>query len=389
LRRTFHFIIFVILTGIGLWMGWRFSQPEPVSVVLAEVHRGPVESTVANTRAGTVKACRRSWLAPATGGQVSALPVKEGDRVSAGSLLMAIWNEDLKAKAKLAQSEVTAASARAQEACLNAEVAEREAARLSRLKRQHLVSEEQVDRATTEAKARRAACAGARAAVEVARARFAAARAELEKTTLKAPFAGIVAEVTAEIGEFVTPSPPGIPTPPAIDLIDDRCLYVTAPIDEVDAPAVQVGMPACVSLDAFPNRICNGKVQRIAPYVLDREKQARTVEVEIEFSDTRDTERLLPGYSADVEIVLARKSQVLRLPTEAIFEGDRVLIFNTAKQQLEERRFEPGLSNWQYTEVRSGLDTGVRVVVSIDREGVQSGAFAIPEPEAARAPGPS
>lgn len=358
-------------------------------MVLAEVHPGPVESTVANTRAGTVKACRRSWLAPATGGQVSALPVKEGDRVSAGSLLMAIWNEDLKAKAKLVESEVTAASARAQEACLNAEVAEREAARLSRLKRQNLVSEEQVDRATTEAKARSAACAAARAAVEVAQARLAAARAELEKTTLKAPFDGIVAEVTAEIGEFVTPSPPGIPTPPAIDLIDDRCLYVTAPIDEVDAPAVQAGMPACVSLDAFPNRICNGKVQRIAPYVLDREKQARTVEVEIEFSDTRDTERLLPGYSADVEIVLARKSGVLRVPTEAILAGDRVLIFNMAKQQLEERRFEPGLSNWQYTEVSSGLNQGERVVVSIDREGVHSGAFAIPETEAGEALGPS
>ena len=61
-------------------------------------------------------------------------------------------------------------------------------------------------------------------------------RAELSTTYLRAPFAGIVAEVTGEIGEFTTPSPPGIPTPPAVDLIDDTCLYVTAPMDEIDAP---------------------------------------------------------------------------------------------------------------------------------------------------------
>ena len=61
---------------------------------------------------------------------------------------------------------------------------------------------------------------------------------------LTAPFDGVVAEVNAELGEYVTPSPPGIPTPPAVDLIDDRCLYVTAPIDEVDAPEIRTGMPA-------------------------------------------------------------------------------------------------------------------------------------------------
>jgi hypothetical protein len=47
--------------------------------------------------------------------------------------------------------------------------------------------------------------------------------------------------VTGEVGEFTTPSPPGIPTPPAVDLIDDSCLYVSAPMDEVDAPRLKTG----------------------------------------------------------------------------------------------------------------------------------------------------
>lgn len=62
--------------------------------------------------------------------------------------------------------------------------------------------------------------------------------AGLERITLTAPFAGIVARVTGEIGEigeYTTPSPPGIPTPPAVDLIDDSCLYVSAPMTATPA----------------------------------------------------------------------------------------------------------------------------------------------------------
>jgi len=188
----------------------------------------------------------------------------------------------------------------------------------------------------------------------------------------------IVAEVNAELGEYVTPSPPGIPTPPAVDLIDSRCLYVAAPIDEVDAPAIRTGMPTCISLDAFPERRCGAKVRRIAPYVLDVEKQARTVEVEIEFANREDSVGLLPGYTADVEIILEQRDNVLRVPTETVLEDSRVLVYKDSDGTLESRRFDSGLSNWRYTEVLSGLEEGERIVVSVDREGVEAGAEVIP-----------
>ena len=194
----------------------------------------------------------------------------------------------------------------------------------------------------------------------------------MARTILKAPFAGIVAKVNAELGEFVTPSPPGIPTPPAVDLIDDRCLYVSAPIDEVDAPAIQVNMAACVSLDAFPTRRCHARVRRIAPYVLEKEKQARTVEVEVELTDAKDLEGFLVGYSADIEVVLEAHDNVLRIPTEAVLEGYRALVYGEADGRLEERSFAPGLSNWRFTEVTAGLAAGERVVVSVGREGMEA-----------------
>lgn len=383
MKTALRFAAIALLVVLTAWGIHRLSRPQPVDVVLATIAKGRVESTVANTRAGTIRACRRSHLSPATGGQVAQLPAREGDRVRAGQVLMVVWNEDLEARVRLAGSEVATARARIDEVCLQADVAEREARRLQRLHAQNLVSEEQVDRATTDGKARAAACQAAHAVLEVRSAQVEAARAEVERTVLRAPFDGIVAEVNAELGEFVTPSPPGIPTPPAVDLIDDSCMYVAAPIDEVDAPSIRTGMPACVSLDAFPERRCEGRVRRIAPYVLDREKQARTVEVEVEFGDSGEIRNLLPGYSADVEIVLESRDGVTRVPTEAVLEDYRVFVFRESDGHLEERRFEPGLENWEYTEVRSGLAPGEQVVVSVDREGVSAGALARPEPSSA------
>jgi len=379
LRFALRALAVLVIVAIGVFAVRYYGKQAPVGVVLASVERGEVEATVSNTRAGTLRACRRARLAPATGGQVAQLSVREGDAVTSGQILMVIWNEDLKARVQLAASEELAASARVQEACLNAEVAQREAERQQRLASRKLVAEEIVDRATTEAKAREAGCQAARAAREVSRASTSAARADLARTVLTAPFAGVVAEVNAELGEFVTPSPPGIPTPPAVDLIDNRCLYVAAPIDEVDAPEIRTGMRACVSLDAFPEQICDASVRRIAPYVLDVEKQARTVEVEVEFSNDTDGDGLLPGYTADVEVILERRENVLRIPTETVLENSRVLVYRDADGTLESRQFESGISNWRFTEVLSGLEEGERVVVSVDRDGVEAGAEVVPE----------
>lgn len=373
--------------GAGAWYGLR---SDPIAVALATVERGRIERTVANTRAGTVQACQRARIAPATGGQIERLEVREGDRVQAGQLLLALWNEDLAAQLTLTEREHGSTRARADEACVLADVAEREAERLVRLRKQGVVSEENTDRTVGEASARRAACQAAEATVGVGEARVAVARAALDRTILRAPFDGIVAEVNGELGEFVTPSPVGIPTPPTVDLIQTGCVYVSAPIDEVDAAGVRVGMPARISLDAYPGRTFAGTVRRIAPYVVDVEKQARTVDVEVHFTDAGEPEQLLIGYSADIEIVLETRDDALRVPTETLLEGNRLLVFDADGGVLVARDIATGIANWQFTEVERGVAAGERVVVSVAREGVADGVAAIPEePAAARAAGRS
>jgi len=352
---------------------WFFSRPKPIAVTLVTAERGPVAATVSNTRAGTVDACRRAGLSPALGGQIATLPVKDGDHVEAGALLLELWNADVKAELTLSARDARAARSRAREQCIVADVAKREAQRLTKLRSDRLASEEAADQAEGKAQSTAAACTAAEDATRVADARVDVTAAQLERTQLHAPFAGVIAEINGELGEFVTPSPVGIPTPPTVDLIDASCLYISAPIDEVDAPRVRAGLPARISLDAFPNRSFAGHVRRVAPYVLDQEKQARTVEIEAEFDDA-DKAGLLAGYSADVEVVLEERDNVLRLPTAVILPDKTVLVYDAAADTISSHAVETGIANWEFTEIVRGVEQGDRVVSSIDRDGVVDGA---------------
>ena len=354
----------------ALWLG----RAEPITVEVIEASRGSVAETVTNTRAGTVKACQRAKLAPPAGGQIARLPVKKGDHVETGQVLLELWNDDIRAELEVTERDAAAAKARREEACVAARVARRESNRLAQLVERKLVSTELAERAAGQADAQEAGCRAAGEQVRVSLARIDAARARLERTLLRAPFDGTVAEINGEIGEFVTPSPVGIPTPPAVDVVDTSCLYITAPIDEVDAPRVREGMPARVTLDAFRDRNFPAHVRRVAPYVLDAEKQARTVEVEAEIDDFGDA-LLLPGYSADVEVILAERADVLRIPTRALVEGKRVYVLEG--DRIRSREVTTGVGNWEHTEITGGIDAGARVVVSIDREGLADGVPAV------------
>jgi len=149
-------------------------------------------------------------------------------------------------------------------------------------------------------------------------------------------------------------------------------MYVSAPMDEVDSAAIRTGQRAKVTIDSYSGMEFGGEVVRVAPYVLDVEAQNRTVEIEVELGDKELAMKLLPGTSADVEVVLEVRDEVLRLPTSALLEGNRVLVAKNGR--LVEQLVEIGLKNWDYAEVRSGLEQGQRVVTSLDRVEVEAGA---------------
>jgi HlyD family secretion protein len=372
LRRVLPALVLVALAvGAFFWI----TRAKPVVVVLKAVDRGNVESTVVNTRAGTVDACQRTKLSTILGGRIEVLAVKQGDYVKKGQLLMKLWNDDQQAQQRLAEAGLGPARQHLNEICTAASRAARDATRQGNLRAKGFISEAGEDTARTEAEVRKASCDAARADVGQAEAKVYATKVEQGRTVLYAPFDGIVAKIVGELGEYSTPSPPGVPTPPAIDLIDDTCLYVTAPMDEVDAPKIKVGLPVRVSLDALPKQPLQGKVRRVAPYVLAVEKQSRTVDVEVDFERPPGI-NMLVGYSADVEIVLNSRPDVLRVPTAALIEGGKVMVLNADSGKLEERKVKTGIANWEFTEIVEGLTEGERIVVSLEREGVKVGARA-------------
>lgn len=381
-RTAVRLGLFLIIVALAAAAVWYATRAKPVVVAVAQADVGRVETTVANTRAGSVSACRRAKLAPPAAGRIEKLNVREGDRVRAGQVLLTLWNEDLTARERVSREQLQTARARVREVCELAKASERDVRRARELRARNFVSQEAVERAEADAAAKQASCDSAGTQVAEADARIQASRADTDRTVLRAPFAGIVAEVNGEIGEYLTPSPPGIPTLPAVDLIDDSCIYVSAPIDEVDAAQLKVGMTGRITLDAYRGKHFVGKVRRIAPYVLAVEKQARTVEVEVDFEHRGDAGHLLIGYSADIEIVVSGRDGAVRIPTPALMPGNRVLVLGD-DGVLEERRIETGLSNWEFSEAKSGLARGERVVTSLEREGVKAGARAVAEPREA------
>jgi len=386
LRFAMRTGIFVIVLALAVGSAWYTTRPKPVAVAVAQATVGRVETTVANTRAGSVMACRRAKLAPPAGGRIERINVREGDRVRKGQVLLTLWNDDLTARERVSREQLQTARAHVREACELARASARDVRRARELRARNFISQEAVERAEADAGAKQASCDSAGTQVGEAEARIQASRADTDRTVLRAPFAGIVGEVNGEIGEYLTPSPPGIPTLPAVDLIDDSCIYISAPIDEVDAAQLKVGMSGRITLDAYRGKHFVGRVRRIAPYVLAVEKQARTVEVEVDFKVPGEAGHLLVGYSADIEIVITGRDGAIRIPTPALMPGNRVLVLSD-RGVLEERRIETGLSNWEFTEVKSGLAAGERVVTSLEREGVKAGARAAAErKEAAKSP---
>lgn len=366
------------LAALLVLIAWRALAPERLPVRVVAVERGAVEWTATNSRAGTVEARLRAKISPDQGGRVAELPHRRGDRVRKGEALLRLDDSLERGQVAVARRDLAAARAESERACLAASLARRELERNRRLAEEQILAADLLDRLESAAREADAACGAARAGAERAAAALSLAETALDKRTVYAPFDGILAELSTEVGEWVTPAPPAVPIPPVLDLIDPTSIHLSLPMDEVDAARLAPGLPARATVDSHPDRTFPGRVARVAPYVLDLEAQNRTVEVEVELDDARLAETLLPGTSADVEVILERRDGVLRLPTASILAGDRVLVVEEG--MLVERTIERGLSNWDFTEIVAGLEEGERVVAAIDRPEIRAGAHVEIEP---------
>lgn len=363
--------IVVGLIGLGVFFKLYVLTPDPITVTVVAVERGRVESTVTNSRAGTVKARQRAKLSPEIGGRVAEIPHRKGTFVRAGDVLLRLHDDSQRAAVQMAEQELAVVEVKRERTCLGAARSEREFLRYQQLKARDLVSTDLLDKYENLAQTTQVSCKQTKAEIARARSAIIEAKAELSKTILTAPFDGVIAEVDVEVGEWATPSPPALPVPAVLDLIDPSSIYISGPMDEVDSSKIHVGQPVRVTLDPYPGQQYEGHVRNIAPYVLDVEEQNRTVEIEVELDDQTFASTLLPGTSTDVEVILAVKNDVLRIPPSTLFEGNKAFVVE--RETLSIRPVEIGMRNWNFVEILSGLSEGDSIVTSLDQEGLESG----------------
>ncbi|MBU2536416.1 MAG: efflux RND transporter periplasmic adaptor subunit [Chloroflexota bacterium] len=213
----------------------------------------------------------------------------------------------------------------------------------------------------------------ARAAVEQNKQAVALARQSLEQTKkdlkegiITAPFDGMVASITAEEGDTI-PSPSVAPRQ-VISLINPTSMELVVEVDEIDIPDVEVGQEVIITLDALSDEEYSGVVTTIYPVPLEI-GGVIVYEVKIEL-DVPEDSGVRIGMSANADIVLASRTDVLLVPARAISEdseGNPVVSVVIEDDELEERPVIVGISDGFDTEIISGLKVGETILARSKR----------------------
>lgn len=176
---------------------------------------------------------------------------------------------------------------------------------------------------------------------------------------------------------------------PLVYLVDDSRLYVKAEVDETDVFRVHVGQTVKVTLGGNDRVTLRARVIEISPAVSTEENESRTAEVHAELElpappaespatgagtveprtpgQEGRAQRILVGMSADLEILVDRKEDALRLPATAILErGDEKYVFVVRSGKLHRQTVSVGLGNWDMSEITAGLEAGEQVVLPTD-----------------------
>jgi len=340
-------------------------RPRPIDVEVVTVRRGRVEDAVTNSQAGTVKARLRARVGAERAGRVAAIPSREGAHVRTGQALLLLDTSTASTQLEVARRDLESAQAAAEAARAGATLARQQHERTASLFKSRVLSQGDMDQATSRLEGADADLSGAEARERRARSAVRLAQDELDHMRVLAPFDGVVSQRLVEVGE------PVVPGQPVMEVVSLGRLYVSAPLDEIDIGRVREGLPARVTLDPYRGRVWQGSVSRVSPVVNDLKEQNRTLDVEVEMRPDPSAPEPRPGTSADVEIILDAREGVLRVPTNAIIENKQVLV--AEKGQAVARAVKTGLHNWDWTEVTDGVREGDAVIVSLEKQGVKAG----------------
>lgn len=297
-RSTWIAVLVLAAVGVGV-IGWRVAKgrdPE-VSYRTAVVDRGDVRVQVSAT--GTLEAVTTVQVGSQVSGTISALYVDFNDQVKEGQVLAQLDPTFL--RAAVAQS-----AADLQRADVQVRQAERDSMRVFALGAQGLSSQVDLDAAKTALDAARASQASARAGVE-------RARTNLRYATISSPISGVVISRDVDVGQTVAAS---LQAPTLFTIANDLTrMQLEAAVDEADIGQVRVGQAASFTVDAYPDLSFTGRVHqiRLSPEILQN-VVTYTVVIHVDNPE----QKLLPGMTTNVTIVVDEEKDALRIPSMAL-----------------------------------------------------------------------
>ena len=391
----------IVLLAVGAAAAYfRSSSVIPVDVFQAK--RGPIEEIVTAVSAGTVKSRWESVLSAETLGRVAEVRAREGDAVRKGAVLAVLSDPELARQVDAAKADVAQAADLLEQAMARKTEAEqryaadsgRAAANLRKAKddrkraedlfRRGYLSKAEMDQAETalanaEADARVAALGevnvraidreidSLKSRVEGARASVAALSERQRKMTVAAPFDGIVTKKTVEVGEIKQPGSP------LFVLADPRTITVEAPIDESESAKVRVGQKVRLFPDSYLGETFAGEVSEVKPTIEASKEVSRANTIKV--TPLSPPKPLRLGMSVDVEVLTGHKEDALQIPSAAVMEREaKKFVYVVAGGKAVRRDVTTGISNWDRTEILSGLAPGDAVVTSLEIQNLSSGS---------------
>ncbi len=348
-------ILWIAVSIAGAVVIFSLIGKKPVMVKITDIRPGELRVIVNATTTSTVKSETEVTLSAQRTGRVVQLPLKEGDVVKAGDLVarLDLTEEEVQSESTLAQSKATF------------EEAEKNLNRSQGLFDKGMISQQDLD--------------AVRRAFEVAQSQYRAAVSDLgvrrDYSVIRVPFNGVVSKKYTEVGELLTPGKQ------IVTIVNPDRIYVLATIDEVDVGKLKLGLPVTITVDAFPGEKFSGTIKRISPIVSGGKLETRTADVWIYFDQKQ--QRIKPGMSADVEILVATLENVLSVPSQAVIEREgKKQVYVAEGSPLRQgaravariRPIEVGETNWSFTQITGGLKPGEYVIITPEATGLKDGA---------------
>ncbi|MCX6151935.1 MAG: efflux RND transporter periplasmic adaptor subunit [Ignavibacteriales bacterium] len=356
LLKSIVYLLAALILIIAGYFGYNSLFSSTIEVKLTTVvFRSPSESNAVLTASGYVVAQRKAAVASKGTGRLVYLGVVEGDKVRKDQIIARLEDNDIKA-----QLEQARANLRVTEADLKD--SERNFNRQKELLKANASTQQELDAA--ESRYLRVL-----ATIEVAKAQVTAAEVALENMLIRAPFDGTVLTKNADVGEIVAPFAASASSKAAVVLLADMSsLQVEADVSESNIERIKLNQNCEIVLDAYPDKHYPGFVAKVVP-TADRSKA--TVMVKIGFRDYDN--RVLPEMSAKVLFLNAadkkinvEEKSVLVVPSTSVVNIDgRTFVYVVRNDMIEELTISTGRNFGGFTEIKSGLNQGDRIVESI------------------------